>query len=289
MGGSNEDINLVKLSVEDHINAHILLSECFDENTYERISNLRSARFIAKNSIGKFLYDNIKISAHAKAKKDSMEYSFCDIYVGQSEGYFNEFKEFHSELKNKVGTQKFHFISEKLEELYNSKNLTGAKKFIRLFLNEYSEVTYLKSILIISKGFKPFDFFLKFSLQKQKNEKNADALNKGTNPNPQSSIAQSIFLSNNSTPPPPPTIYTPISEEELADKKKTSTKMEFKSEFVGKTTQIKFEDSPVPLNSQQNFKKTNTFYHESEEIVTGENNNNNNNAKKFAKAYESNL
>lgn len=104
--------------------------------------------------VGKFLYDNIKISAHARAKKDSMEYSFCDIYIGQSEGYFNEFKEFHSELKNKVGTQKFHFISEKLEELYNNKNLAGAKKFIRLFLNEYSDVTYLKSILIISKGFK---------------------------------------------------------------------------------------------------------------------------------------
>lgn len=104
--------------------------------------------------VGAFLYENIKISAHAKAKKDSMEYNFCDIYVGTSEGYFNEFKDFYTELKDKYGTQKFHFVSNKLEQFYNQKNYSGAKKFIRLFLNEFSHVTYLRTILVISKAFK---------------------------------------------------------------------------------------------------------------------------------------
>jgi hypothetical protein len=41
----------VKLSVQDHIQAHILLSKCFNDNSIERIGNLRSAKFLSKNSI----------------------------------------------------------------------------------------------------------------------------------------------------------------------------------------------------------------------------------------------
>lgn len=51
LGGSNKKENLVKLSVEDHIKAHLLLAECFDEGSKEQISNLRSARILNKNSI----------------------------------------------------------------------------------------------------------------------------------------------------------------------------------------------------------------------------------------------
>ena len=42
---------IVSVSIEDHIKMHILLSKCFDENTYEYISNLRSARIISKYSL----------------------------------------------------------------------------------------------------------------------------------------------------------------------------------------------------------------------------------------------
>lgn len=42
--------NTVKLSIDDHINAHILLSKCFDENSIECIGNLRSAKLLSKNS-----------------------------------------------------------------------------------------------------------------------------------------------------------------------------------------------------------------------------------------------
>lgn len=51
LGGDNSKSNLIKLSVEDHIKAHILLSECFDIGSKEHISNLRSARILNKNSI----------------------------------------------------------------------------------------------------------------------------------------------------------------------------------------------------------------------------------------------
>ena len=47
----NAKSNLIKLSIDDHIQAHLLIAECYDEDTYEHISNLRSARFINRNSI----------------------------------------------------------------------------------------------------------------------------------------------------------------------------------------------------------------------------------------------
>lgn len=47
----NSSENMVKLSVEDHVNAHLLLAECYDENTYEYNSNLRSARILNRKSI----------------------------------------------------------------------------------------------------------------------------------------------------------------------------------------------------------------------------------------------
>lgn len=105
-------------------------------------------------SIGAFMYDKIKFSAWAKAKSNKMEYELCDVYVGNAELYYDEFGKFYRQLKSKKGTESFHFISEKLEDFYNNKDYTGARKFIRLFLNEFSTPTYLRTILVISKAFK---------------------------------------------------------------------------------------------------------------------------------------
>lgn len=104
--------------------------------------------------VNPFLYKEIKISAWAEQKTRGLQYTFCDIYAGESENYFAEFKTFFSDLKKKEGTEPFHFISEKLEDYYNDKNYAGAKKFIRIFLNQYSLPTYLRTILIMSKAFK---------------------------------------------------------------------------------------------------------------------------------------
>ena len=93
-------------------------------------------------------------------------------------------------------------------------------------------------------------------------------------------------------------------EEEREQKNKFSTpsttpaKVEFKSEYVGKTTHIKFEEKKpdfksefehkpeeksFELNVNRGMKKT-SFYHENEDIMSESGN-----LKKFMKSYESNL
>jgi hypothetical protein len=51
LGGIDDKNNIIKVSVEDHIKLHLLLSECFDESTRESIDNLRSARILNRKSI----------------------------------------------------------------------------------------------------------------------------------------------------------------------------------------------------------------------------------------------
>lgn len=56
----NNITNLVNLSVEDHVTAHILFANCYEKDTYEYISNMRSARIINKKSIrDKSILDDI--------------------------------------------------------------------------------------------------------------------------------------------------------------------------------------------------------------------------------------
>lgn len=109
--------------------------------------------------VNPFLYKEIKISAWARSTSKGMEYKFCDLYVGDSEKYFAEFNGFFKELTKKEGTEPFHFISEKLEKLYDDKDYAGARKLIRIFLNKNSLPTYLRTILVISKGFKNDEYF----------------------------------------------------------------------------------------------------------------------------------
>lgn len=56
----NSKENLVLLSEEDHGEAHLLLSKCFDENTDASIGNLRSSRLIKKFAIKPDDLDKIK-------------------------------------------------------------------------------------------------------------------------------------------------------------------------------------------------------------------------------------
>jgi hypothetical protein len=43
--------NITLLSVDDHVQAHLLLAKCYDEDTYEHIMNLRAARVLSRKSI----------------------------------------------------------------------------------------------------------------------------------------------------------------------------------------------------------------------------------------------
>lgn len=47
----NSKRNLINLSVEDHIKAHLMLADIFEEGTYENLVNLRAARVLNKKSI----------------------------------------------------------------------------------------------------------------------------------------------------------------------------------------------------------------------------------------------
>ena len=49
--GLPDKTNTTHLSVDDHINAHLLLAKCFTEGSYERLANIRSAKLLSKNSI----------------------------------------------------------------------------------------------------------------------------------------------------------------------------------------------------------------------------------------------
>lgn len=56
----NNTDNIIQLSVEDHITAHLMLAECYESDTYQHISNLRSARILDKKAIkDKKLLDKI--------------------------------------------------------------------------------------------------------------------------------------------------------------------------------------------------------------------------------------
>jgi hypothetical protein len=48
MGGTNDDENLIILSYNDHLTAHLLLAECFDWYSHEYYGNISSALFVKK-------------------------------------------------------------------------------------------------------------------------------------------------------------------------------------------------------------------------------------------------
>lgn len=46
LGGTDDEANIVKLTIEEHIEAHKELANCFDNGTYERNSNLSAANVL---------------------------------------------------------------------------------------------------------------------------------------------------------------------------------------------------------------------------------------------------
>ena len=102
-----------------------------------------------------FQYKEFRFSAWAKMGSDGkMQYKFCDIYESTGRDFFAEFRDFFSELKNLNGSELIKKIHYKLKEFYSNGQFAESKKFIRIFINEYSDISALMSILIISKRFK---------------------------------------------------------------------------------------------------------------------------------------
>ncbi|WP_461632051.1 hypothetical protein [Labilibaculum euxinus] len=135
----------LKLNGGENPNFHI---------TSNKISYTIQCSKTEAQKINPFLYNEVYISAWVKETKDKNIYYLCDIYSGASIEQYDDFKFFFATLKNKTGTEPFHFISNKLEEFYNNKELIKANNFIKIFLTKNSLVTYLRTILVISKAFK---------------------------------------------------------------------------------------------------------------------------------------
>jgi hypothetical protein len=96
--------NLVKLSVEDHVKAHLMLADMWEVGTYEHMSNLRSARIIDNKSIRDI--DTLK--------------RITDTYVGENNPFYGKT---HNEAVRKVLSEKsnLHRIGKSYDEIYGDR------------------------------------------------------------------------------------------------------------------------------------------------------------------------
>jgi hypothetical protein len=96
--------NLVSISVENHIKAHLLLANCYDDGTYESNSNLRSARILNKKSI---------------INKSDMD-KISQTYIGENNPFYGKK---HTDETKKIlaqSTKKF-YSGKTYEELYGDR------------------------------------------------------------------------------------------------------------------------------------------------------------------------
>lgn len=103
--------------------------------------------------INKFLYQEVKIAAWGKLNSYNVkEYFFCDMY--NEDLVYSEYKSFITDNMKLKGSDALENIHYKLKEYYSANEFIKAKKLIRIFNNEITDVNRLGAILLISKYFK---------------------------------------------------------------------------------------------------------------------------------------
>jgi hypothetical protein len=134
--GETKDI--VKLSVDDHINAHLLLAECFDYVSNEYNQNLRSARLLNKKSIKDFeILEKIKQSYigennpfYNKKHTEETKKIIADKAGNRTRGktykelYGDKYEE--EKLKRKKGVKNAHKNMSDKEKTSRSKNISNS-------------------------------------------------------------------------------------------------------------------------------------------------------------------
>ena len=133
--------NIIILSVEDHIKAHLLLAEVYDVGSYEYICNMRAARILNKNSIkDKEILDEISNSYKGEnnpfyGKTHSIEilkliaentrkmYENIDNY----EQFYDQKSELEKE-KRRIGTKNMWSVLTEEQRIKRSKNSSLATK-----------------------------------------------------------------------------------------------------------------------------------------------------------------
>jgi hypothetical protein len=100
----NSKKNIVKLSVEDHVNAHLMLAEMYEVGVYEHMSNLRSARILDNKSI---------------RDVDTLE-KIRNTYVGENNPFYGKT---HNEEVRKILSEKsmLHRIGKSYDEIYGDR------------------------------------------------------------------------------------------------------------------------------------------------------------------------
>lgn len=88
----------VLLSVEDHIEAHLLLSRCFEEGSYEQIGNLRAVKLLSKSSIR---YKNELLKIYKAQQGDSNPAKLNENKIKISKGLKNYYKKNNNPKKGK--------------------------------------------------------------------------------------------------------------------------------------------------------------------------------------------
>lgn len=102
---NNSEWNLVHLSVDDHVEAHLLLSECFEDGSLERIKNLQSARILNNMSI----------------RDKEILNRIGDSYKGEGNPFFGKKHTEESILKIKENSS-ISKKGKKYEEIYSEKS-----------------------------------------------------------------------------------------------------------------------------------------------------------------------
>jgi hypothetical protein len=106
----------------------------------------------AKN-ISPFLYSNVFISALCKTTSEENKYLFCDLYT--NEEIFNEYKNYIEKNNNLNTEEELISIHYKMKEFIGKEDDFGSlRKLMRLYNYEFYDISILKTVLVITKGFK---------------------------------------------------------------------------------------------------------------------------------------
>lgn len=109
---------------------------------------------VSAQKINKFLYQEISISTWAKVIPGSKpHYTYCDLYVNQDD-FVKEIKTFINGNKKLSESEEFVSIHDKFKSYIDNQDFGRLKKIMRLYDHTSTDVSTLKSILVITKSFK---------------------------------------------------------------------------------------------------------------------------------------
>ncbi len=110
-GGNDDETNIVRVSVEDHVICHSLFAKCFDENSFEQIVNKRAVNVLKRNAI--------------RTTEEMIEHS--KIYMGELNPFYG--KHHTDETKKKLAESTTRHKKDKsYNELYNDPNSEKEKR-----------------------------------------------------------------------------------------------------------------------------------------------------------------